>query len=402
MISSRVFGVAVCLAIASFAVSQPRSLSESEITAKRKQGWETFLSTLSSVERAQLFVPIDFRSAAPSPYSKSLGRMSMDLLSYRLHASRSLQDGCVAFHPEPRKRRRSSRAWLLEWTSRLDDSSLMALASKDGFDLGQLSSEERFRFSANLGMPPDMYEGFMSSSHEAKVSARYVVDVEYKKPDGSTGRYRLGRSTRPDWIMMEREPAAAQNHIPLSASAIEATSGKLDFGQGQIVKVAQIRAMVWAAFGKDVMIDRRIEQSHVFVSGKFDWEKIEKCIDFSLRARDPQEANGDSSYLDSIDLAELFSEALDVFSESTGLDAESTMSDRTVSGAFIAGFDPGFADLLSKNGLDPNNISVSLRPTLLVHVSAPGKTPLDTMDHLGNITKGTSATLHNFTFLIRM
>lgn len=401
MISSRVIGVAVCLAIASFAVSQPRNLSESEIKTERKQRWEKFLSTLSSVEQAQLFVPVDPTRSAPEPYTESLGRMAMELLAYRLHSRWSLQDGCVAFHPEPRSRNRSGRDWMLEWSSRLNDSSLTALASKDGFDLGQLSPEERFRFAANLAMPPHMYEGFMSNSSEAKVSVRYVVDVNFQKPDGSTGTYRLGQSTRPDWMCREREEPGSIERMPISASANETTSGKLDFGQGQIVKVAEIISMIWKEFRKDVMIDPRIKQSHVFLSGKFDWEKIEKCIDFSLRARDPEEAIGDSSYLDSIDLAELFSESLDVFSESTGLDAESTMTHRTVSGAFVAGFDPGFADLLDKNGLDPNSISVSLRPALLVHVSAPGKTPMEGMDHLGNRTYAGWG-LHNFTFRIRM
>ena len=405
MIGSKAVGVAVCLAIASFAVSQPRSLSESEIKTERKQRWEKFFSDLSRIEQAQLFVPVDPTRSAPDPHSRSLGRMAMVLVSYRLHSAWSLQDGCVAFRPEPRGRKQSGRNWLLEWSSRLDDTSLRALMTKDGFDLGQLSPEDRFSFAANLAMPPDMYEGFMSNSSEAKVSVRFVVDVEFQKTatgryGSSTGRYRLGRSTRPEWMSMEREPTAPTDPMPISASANETTSGKLDFGPGQIVKVSQIRSMIWKAFGKDVKIDPRIEQSSVFLSGKFDWEKIEKCIDFSLRTRDPEEAIVDTSYLDSIDLAELFSEALDIFSESTGLNADSSMADRTVNGAFVAGFDPGFADLLMKNGIDPNSISVSLIPALLVHVSAPGKTPSEGLDHLGNRTYGSWA-LHNFTLRIR-
>jgi hypothetical protein len=323
-----------------------------------------------------MVAPIATTNWPPAPFKRRYGTDVLPMLQIVMGVRTSFESGTLVLQ----KTLESDQAlgadgWIGKWLTTATDTEIAEATGPEGLSLASMDVASRLETLTNLGLTQDVIEGFVMGGDQSKLNVRFSVDVKGTDATGKELRYRIDPRPTIKPSPEDISPSAAGSRLP--ADKLMGRSGELDFGTGQVVVVSVLKAKAKTTFGRDFETDPRLDESYLFLAGKFDFDKLLSAVKYALdvpqaQAYDQAEAMSDEE-ITKLALERL-SALFESFKDATGVDPRWAMERRTMSAAALAEIDAGFKAFLDSKGINPSTFSVLLVPTILFQASAPGST----------------------------
>lgn len=260
----------------------PVSPLTSEELEERKQRWQKALSAIAQKENASIFFYLGPRVRGKTPnilHTRPRGTQTMKALARATHLTWAQIHGIQTFaqFQEPNAPdHNTDLEGLIAWLTNLDPAKRQLLVEGKLW-LGYVDPETRDRLLRLMGRP-DMHFVTLNQSDAVLLHLKFEPRLEYIAPQtGQPYQYPLREPTFMVNSLNQKVPLNKPDALPMEPLD-KAETGPLDFGEGMILPLADIRKQASAAFGRQYQSKATLDEPAFFISGVFTQNAFEAAL----------------------------------------------------------------------------------------------------------------------------